>query len=110
GIVQKPYPHDCNVVEWAVQGQSDALPMVRRLLRRHPDLNRQNERGETALMSAAEFSSAPVIRLLLEHGADPWIVDKDGKTAVDYVRDPHPEKNDAVRVMRRWMVTHKKRR
>jgi hypothetical protein len=108
GVVQEPYPHDCNVVEWAVEAQSDALPMVRRLLSRHPHLNQQNESGETALMKAAEFSSAPVIQLLLEHGADPWIVDKEGKIAVDYVRGPHPEKSDAVRVMRRWMATHKK--
>lgn len=107
-IVQKPYPHDCNVVLWATQGQSDALPMVRRLLRQHPDLNQRDERGETTLMSAAQFSSASVVRLLLQHGANPWIADKEGKLAVNYVRDPNPEKNETVRVMRGWMATHKR--
>lgn len=54
--------------------------------------------GSTALHRAVTASGAPgtagkqaqareIIELLLKHGADPAIVNKQGKTAADYVRD-----------------------
>lgn len=48
--------------------------------------NTQDERGRTALMLAAENKAYAVIRVLLEHGADVTITDKDARTAVDYTK------------------------
>lgn len=39
--------------------------------------------GKTALFRAAIFGHVDVVRVLLEHGADPAVVGADGKTALD---------------------------
>lgn len=107
-MMKDPYPRQCDVVLWAVEGRSDMLPMVRRLLKRHPDLNRRNEGDETILMKAGQFSTTAVVQFLLERGADPWVTDKDGRDALENVRSIREEKIDNIRVLRQWMATHKK--
>jgi ankyrin repeat protein len=44
-------------------------------------------RGATALMQAAGSDSLPLVRMLLEAGADAGAVDRDGRTALDYSLD-----------------------
>ncbi len=106
--VQRPYLRQCDVVLWAVEEQSDMLPMVRKLLKHHPNLNRRNEGGTTIVMKAAQFSTPAIVQLLLERGADPWIADKEGENALEYVRSLREKRSDNVRVLSRWMATHKK--
>lgn len=48
-------------------------------------LNFQDDEGETPLTMAARARSKRLVRLLLEHGADPKIRNKDGKNAEDYI-------------------------
>ncbi|CBQ71463.1 related to MBP1-transcription factor, subunit of the MBF factor [Sporisorium reilianum SRZ2] len=48
-------------------------------------LNFQDDEGETPLTMAARARSKRLVRLLLEHGADPKIRNKEGKNAEDYI-------------------------
>ena len=48
-------------------------------------LNFQDEEGETALTLAARARSKNLVRILLNHGADARITNRDGKSAEDYI-------------------------
>jgi len=48
-------------------------------------LNFQDDEGETALTMAARARSKRLVKLLLEHGADPKIRNREGKNAEDYI-------------------------
>ncbi|KAJ2912206.1 hypothetical protein MD484_g8209, partial [Candolleomyces efflorescens] len=48
-------------------------------------INFQDEDGETALTMAARCRSKRLVKLLIDHGADPKIPNHDGKTAEDYI-------------------------
>ncbi|KAL9939405.1 hypothetical protein V8E36_001222 [Tilletia maclaganii] len=48
-------------------------------------LNFQDEEGETALTMAARARSKRLVRILLEHGANPRLRNKEGKSAEDYI-------------------------
>ncbi|KAI5477317.1 transcription factor Mbp1 [Pseudohyphozyma bogoriensis] len=48
-------------------------------------LNFQDEEGETALTLAARARSKRLVKILLDNGADPKIMNRDGKTAEDYI-------------------------
>jgi ankyrin repeat protein len=50
-----------------------------------------DDRGRSALMTAAELGHAEVVGILLGHGADATLRDKTGKTALDLAA------NDGVR-------------
>lgn len=53
-----------------------------RLLPRVNDINARNRHGMTALMKAAFFGHEPMVRALLEHGADPNLTRNDQFTAL----------------------------
>ena len=48
-------------------------------------LNFQDEDGETALTMAARCRSKRLVKLLIDHGADPKIRNRDGKSSEDYI-------------------------
>ncbi|EGF98934.1 uncharacterized protein MELLADRAFT_50812 [Melampsora larici-populina 98AG31] len=48
-------------------------------------LNFQDEDGETALTLAARSRSKRLVKILLDHGANPKIGNREGKTAEDYI-------------------------
>ena len=48
-------------------------------------LNFQDEEGETALTLAARARSKRLVKILLDHGGDPKIANRDGKSAEDYI-------------------------
>ncbi|KAL5508570.1 MBP1 [Sanghuangporus vaninii] len=48
-------------------------------------INFQDEDGETALTMAARCRSKRLVKLLIDHGADPKVANKDGKCAEDYI-------------------------
>jgi transcription factor MBP1 len=48
-------------------------------------INFQDDDGETALTLAARARSKRLVKSLLDHGADPKLANRDGKTAQDYI-------------------------
>ncbi|KAG9317631.1 hypothetical protein JVU11DRAFT_1841 [Chiua virens] len=48
-------------------------------------INFQDEDGETALTMAARCRSKRLVKLLIDHGADPKLVNRDGKSTEDYI-------------------------
>ncbi|KIJ32339.1 hypothetical protein M422DRAFT_213878 [Sphaerobolus stellatus SS14] len=48
-------------------------------------INFKSKDGETALTLAARCRSKRLVKLLIDHGADPKIANDDGKTAEDYI-------------------------
>lgn len=60
------------------------LEAVALLIEAGADVNGRQGGGFTALMGAGQNGDAPMVRFLLEHGADPALADGEGKRAVDY--------------------------
>ncbi len=54
------------------------------LIRHGADVNLQNKYGHTALMLAAKYGQADLVRILLKHGARVGMRDNNGHTALDY--------------------------
>lgn len=48
-------------------------------------INFQDEDGETALTMAARCRSKRLVKILIDHGADPKLVNNDGKSTEDYI-------------------------
>ena len=48
-------------------------------------INFQDEEGETALTMAARCRSKRLVKILIDHGADPKIANRDGKSTEDYI-------------------------
>ncbi|KIJ70466.1 hypothetical protein HYDPIDRAFT_105198 [Hydnomerulius pinastri MD-312] len=48
-------------------------------------INFQDEDGETALTMAARCRSKRLVKILIDHGADPKIINRDGKSTEDYI-------------------------
>lgn len=48
-------------------------------------INFQDEDGETALTMAARCRSKRLVKLLIDHGANPKIINNDGKSTEDYI-------------------------
>ena len=51
------------------------------------DIDARSDFGMTALITAVERGRPKLVKLLVEHGADPTITDNDGKRAVDYIEN-----------------------
>jgi ankyrin repeat protein len=86
--VNARYGHDLTVLMWAAghseeAGVNDVAEEMTLFLDRGAHIDDQDDRGRTALMIAAELNHAAAIDLLLAHGADKTVKDKQGKTASD---------------------------
>ena len=66
---------------------SENIDMLQRVMSLRPDVNHQDNYGWTPLMYAVRIGKGEMIKILMEHGADPMIEDKNGKTASDFTRD-----------------------
>jgi ankyrin repeat protein len=64
-------------------GVNDVTEVMTLFLDRGARVDDQDNRGRTALMIAAELNHAAAVDLLLAHGADKTLKDKQGKTAGD---------------------------
>ena len=70
----------------AREGAED-LATVEALLAGGAPVNAAVEGGHTPLHSAAANGNEPILRALLEHGADPDVANDDGKTPLDLGRE-----------------------
>ena len=59
-------------------------------------LNMQGHQGLAALSHAAKAASSGAVRMLLQYGADRYIADQDGKTALMHAYDLHPSQRKEV--------------
>lgn len=82
------YANDLTLLMWAAGpdqavAEAQALEVVSYLVDAGAHVDGRDDRGRTALMTAAEGNHADIARLLLKHGADPSLRDKAGKSAAD---------------------------
>ena len=68
-------------------GAGSAESVIDLLLGRGAELDAADDRGRTALMTAAERGHAEVVEMLVGRGADRTARDKSGKTALDLAAD-----------------------
>ena len=68
-------------------GAGAATSVIDLLLGRGAHIDAVDDRGRTALMTAAELGHAEVIGMLVGRGADRTVRDKSGKTALDLAAD-----------------------
>ena len=62
--------------------EDNMLEYIERLITEGVDLNKQDDQGKTLLMEAAQKGHFPAVIKLLENGADPFLVDQNGQTAL----------------------------
>lgn len=63
-------------------------------------INFRSKDGETALTLAARCRSKRLVKLLIDHGADPKIANDDGKSAEDYILEDERFRSSPVPVSR----------
>jgi ankyrin repeat protein len=68
-------------------GAGAAESVINLLLGRGAQIDAADDRGRTALMTAAELGHAEVVGMLVGRGADRTVRDKSGKTALDLAAD-----------------------
>ncbi|MCP8937573.1 ankyrin repeat domain-containing protein [Alsobacter sp. SYSU M60028] len=86
--VNRRYGNDLTVLMWAAGHSNDApeadgLATVDLILARGARLDDADNRGRTALMTAAEMGHDAIVRRLAAAGANTALRDRDGKTALD---------------------------
>ncbi|KAG6866487.1 hypothetical protein C0991_003031 [Blastosporella zonata] len=63
-------------------------------------INFQDEDGETALTMAARCRSKRLVKVLIDHGADPKIINNDGKSTEDYIIEDERFRSSPVPISR----------
>ena len=61
------------------------IEIVKLLLNAGADIDKQNKYGYTALTLAALYNYHEIVELLLDYGADEFILDEDNKSFYDYL-------------------------
>ena len=90
---KRAYGNDLTALMWAA-GHEDgvnaraAVEVIELLLDRGAAIDATDNRGQTALMIAAELGRVPVVEVLLRRGADRTRTDKSGKRAIDHATSP----------------------
>jgi len=70
-------------------------------------INWQDEDGETALTMAARCRSKRLVKILIDHGADPKIRNKDGKNTEDYILEDERFRSSPVLPSRAHNLTYR---
>ena len=86
--VNQRYGNELTVLMWAAGYSndvppSDAAQMIRLLLQHEAELNLQDNRGWSAMMTAANMGHSEVVQILIEAGANVHLVARDGQTAAN---------------------------
>ncbi|WP_299361116.1 ankyrin repeat domain-containing protein [uncultured Paracoccus sp.] len=86
------FGHDLTALMWVAghandAPQDDGVEVARMLVKAGVGIDRQDDRGRTALMIAAERGHAAMVGFLVEAGADPHLRDSDGLRAADLAAD-----------------------
>ncbi|PCH41176.1 apses-domain-containing protein [Wolfiporia cocos MD-104 SS10] len=68
-------------------------------------INFQDEDGETPLTMAARCRSKRLVKILIDHGADPKIANRDGKTTEDYILEDERFRSSPVLPARSMSVS-----
>lgn len=66
--------------------EPSSLDMVRLMLEHHAYIDAESPNKSTPLMMAARYGTEPVVKLLLEEGADPLVRNERGMSAIDFAR------------------------
>ena len=69
-----------------------AVATINLLIKRGADLDLIDNRGQSALMTAARQNHLTLYELLLAAGADPALKDKEGLTANDWLQKARTDK------------------
>ena len=72
---------------------------VKEVLSIGADVNSASDNGWTVLIWACHYGHTDIARLLIEHGADINIKNKNGKTALDILKEQYPDK------YKKWIET-----
>ncbi|MEZ5899463.1 MAG: ankyrin repeat domain-containing protein [Hyphomicrobium sp.] len=91
--VNQRYGNDLTALMWAAghtdeAGAADVKETIELLIARGAHLDDADDRGRTALMTAAELGHTTALETLLKAHADKTTKDKSGKTAADLATDP----------------------
>ncbi|KAJ7237214.1 apses-domain-containing protein [Mycena haematopus] len=70
-------------------------------------INFQDEDGETALTMAARCRSKRLVKLLIDNGADPKIVNNDGKSTEDYILEDERFRSSPVPPSRAMAMSYR---
>lgn len=70
-------------------------------------INFQDEDGETALTMAARCRSKRLVKILIDHGADPKIVNNDGKSTEDYILEDERFRSSPVPPSRAMAMSYR---
>ena len=78
------------------------------LITRGCHVDMQDINGRTALIAASYYGHIPIVISLIEAGCDYSLRSKAGKSAMDWLREKHPDKVEQVQVSRSptAVVTH----
>jgi len=81
-------PYDSSPLHFLVR--KSRVNLIELAIEYSADVNAQNKFGYTPLMLAYQFahSKYEIIKILLDHGADPLIKNNDGKTVLDLMSSP----------------------
>lgn len=90
--VNARYGNDLTALMWAAghsdeAGAADVKETIELLIGRGARLDDADDRGRTALMTAAQLNHATALDALLSAGADLTLKDKSGKSAADFAAD-----------------------
>jgi ankyrin repeat protein len=88
---QQQTPLMMSVYSDTEDAQSNCIAIINTLLERGADINRQDEDGLTALMHAVTQRRLDIAELLLAHGADKTIKNKENQTAMDLAQQSGDE-------------------
>ena len=90
-----------------INSKYNMIEMVELILKYNIDLNIKNKKGRTALLEALDFSDGldmenvpGIVKLLLEHGADPTIKDENGKSVLELLDDDDDDDDDFFIMLR----------
>lgn len=78
------------LMKMSYEGQyREAMEFYEILIDYGADVNLQDHNGETSLMWESCYGHEHYVRLLLENGADPDIVNNEGKKAIDFAENKY---------------------